>query len=68
MELVKGLHTTTNSQTERDEEKKKTKTCFVTQTSIEMGGQREFCAEFSMRLPVLLLYRMKTMFIINNDF
>lgn len=41
MELVKGLHTTTNAQTEQGMKRKKT--CLVTQTSIETGTKTVLC-------------------------
>lgn len=44
MELVKGLHTTTNSQAEQGlkREREREKRCLVTQTSVETGDKDGF--------------------------
>lgn len=53
MELVKGLHTTTNSQAEQGMRRKRN---MLSYSDFNRGeGQRQFCAEFSSRL--LLSFR-----------
>lgn len=66
MELVIGLHTTTNSQTEQGMKGKKAR--LVTQTSIETGDKDSFVQSSQWGSSVVSVYCMEPVFIIDKDF
>lgn len=69
MELVKGLHTATNSQTEEGLKRRGEKrTCLVTQASIEMRDKDSFVQRSQRGSSVTSVYRVDASFITDDDF